>query len=83
MSGILVNKPRLDRQKKGFNAAIESVFALNDSSWREMLLDQSPLFEIVDRTKLETLTSNAHFTNSWSKFIFSVVSAKLFVDSYA
>lgn len=80
LDGFLTDSVRLDRQKKGFNAAIESVFALSDGGWRESMLDESPIFELVDRTKIEALTRQDGFTNSWSKFLFSFLSAKIFLE---
>ncbi len=82
MRGVLNDKVRLDRQKKGFNAAIESVFDMPHSRFRENLLDGGPIFEMVDRAKVEKLIQQEEtFSNSFSKFIFSLISAKLFLES--
>ena len=72
-----------DKQKRGFNASILSLVDPDSSDTRERLLDDSPFYDIVDRAKVEqALTTNLE-DNSFSKFLFSVISAKTFVDTQA
>ena len=83
MNGILNDKVRLDRRKKGFNASINSVVDLNDHATVENLLSDSPVFDIVQREKIEKLLKQDYFENSYKKFIFNFVNTKLFLEQFA
>jgi asparagine synthase (glutamine-hydrolysing) len=72
---------RLDRNKRGFNASIDSLVDRSDSETRERLLENSPVFDLVDRDQLETFIDGDMSNNSSSKFLFSFVSTKLFLES--
>jgi len=80
LSGILNDKVRMDRQKKGFNASIHSVvdFSLKDN--REFLLDNSPVYDYVKRENIENIISMKPMLNSYSKFLFSFINAKIFLE---
>jgi len=80
VGGFLNDKVRLDRTKKGFNASIESVIDLNSPEVNEMLLSDSPVFEIVHRDKMEALLKQRSFPNSFSKFLFYFVNVKIFLE---
>ena len=81
--GILNDTVRLDRHKKGFNAAFRSLFDLDNRKTRERILDDGPIFEIVKRDRIEEAMSMSDLPNSFSKFLFSFVSAKLFMEQWA
>ncbi|WP_416897448.1 MAG: asparagine synthase (glutamine-hydrolyzing) [Minwuia sp.] len=81
--GILNDKVRLDRHKKGFNAAFRSLFDLDNPKTRERILDDGPIFDLVRREKIEQAMSMPELPNSFSKFLFSFVSAKLFMEQSA
>jgi asparagine synthase (glutamine-hydrolysing) len=84
MRGILNDKVRLDRQKKGFNAAIQSVFNFNSAEVREELLSDGPIYELVQRDRIEKLLSSKEsLPNSYSKFLFSFINAKFFLEQHA
>ena len=70
-----------DKRKRGFNASIESLVDRNDPKTVEQLLSPSPIFEIVRRESIERLIGSQMTDNSFSKFLFSFVSAKLFLES--
>ncbi len=72
---------RLDSRKRGFNASILSLVDKNDSGTRDILLADSPIFEIVRRDALEGFLSSDMSSNSFSKFFFSFISTKLFLES--
>ncbi len=72
---------RGDRQKRGFNASIDSLLDRKDAAVRERLLAPGPIFDIVRRDAMEDLLEADLTDNSFSKFAFSFVSAKLFLES--
>jgi asparagine synthase (glutamine-hydrolysing) len=79
--GILNEKVRLDRRKKGFNASINSIINLKSAENRAYLLDQSSeLFDIVDRSKIEPLFDLSEAPNHYSKFLFNVINARIFLE---
>ena len=81
LKGILNEKVRLDRAKKGFNASINSLINFEDKEVRDFLLNpSSPIFELVKREKIAKLFINKFTHNYQSKFIFSFISAKIFLE---
>lgn len=83
MKGILNDRVRLAREKKGFNASINSIFDFSKASHREYFLSESPVFDYFDRTKIEGLLARESFPNSYKKFLFNFINAKLFLDHSA
>ncbi len=81
--GILNDAVRLDRHKKGFNAAFRSLFDLDNPKTRERILDDGPIFDLVKRDRIEDAMRQQDLPNSFSKFLFSFVSAKLFMEQWA
>lgn len=81
--GVLNDQVRLDRHKKGFNASFHALFDPRSPEDREFLLDDGPIFDLVRRDRIEAMLSGEHLSNSYSKFLFSFVSAKLFLDQWA
>lgn len=80
-AGVVPEMVRVDRRKRGFNASIDSVLDRSDPATREQLLAPSPIFDIVDRDTFTTFLEGDMTDNSVSKFLFSFVSAKLFLES--
>jgi asparagine synthase (glutamine-hydrolysing) len=72
-----------DRRKRGFNASIDTVLDRRDPAIRARLLEPGPIFDIVDRAKFEAWMDADLTDNSLSKFMFSFVSARLFLDRAA
>ena len=83
MEGILTDKVRLDRRKKGFNASFQSVIDLKDDKNIDYLLDGEKIFELVDRDKMRDVFKMDPLPNSYSKFLFNFVNAKIFMDKHA
>lgn len=83
MKGIINDKVRLDRQKRGFNASIASIADFKDRKVREAILDNSPIYDLVRKDKIEQAMSATSFPNSFSKFLFSFLSAKFFLEQRA
>lgn len=82
-AGSLHDRVRLDRRKRGFNASIESLLDRRDPRVRERLLAPGPIFDVVDRKRFLEFFGADMTDNSFSKFLFSFVSARLFLDRRA
>lgn len=80
VKGILNDQVRLDRRKKGFNASINSIVDFDDPETRAFLLDDSPIFELVDRDKIAGAMKMNPVPNSYSKFLFNFINTKLFME---
>jgi len=78
--GFLNEQVRLDRQKKGFNASINSILDITSKDEREFLLDDSQIFDIVDKSKIERLIQHNPLPNSHSKFLFNFINTKIFLE---
>jgi len=79
--GLAPDAVMFDKRKRGFNASIESLVDRNNADTVEWLLSPGPIFDLVDRNALEGFLANDLTTNSFSKFMFSFISAKLFLQS--
>ena len=81
MKNILVDKVRLNKQKKGFNASIESLVDLNDQEVLKNIFDKnSPVAEFVDLKKIKNEINLGNIPNHISKFIFSIIGTKIFLE---
>ena len=78
--GILNEKVRTDRQKKGFNASINSLIDFSKKENRDFFLSESEIFKFVKREKIEELFSIYPMPNSISKFLFYFLNAKIFLE---
>ena len=81
MNGILNDKVRLDRHKKGFNTSILSIFDFKNKSIKEKILDNSSAFDVINKKRLENLLSKTSLKNSESKLLFNIINIKLFLDT--
>lgn len=81
IKGIAPDSVRLDTQKRGFNASIDSLVDRSDPDTLEQLLSPSPIFDIVRRDVIEDFLSKDMTDNSFSKFMFSFISAKMFMEA--
>lgn len=75
----IVRNPR----KVGFNAPIFSLIDPQDPATRARLLDHSAIFDHVRRDRIEALLNEDYLENSASKFLFSFISTKLFLEAFA
>jgi asparagine synthase (glutamine-hydrolysing) len=81
LKGIVNEKIRLDRLKRGFNASINSLIDFEEKGVRNFLLNpSSPIFELVKREEVAKLLLNKFIPNHQSKFIFYFISAKIFLE---
>jgi asparagine synthase (glutamine-hydrolysing) len=78
--GRLTDSVRFDRQKRGFNASIKSLVDRNDPATRDYLLADSPIFDLVRRDAMEDFLAGDLTDNSFSKFLFSFISARVFLE---
>lgn len=79
--GIVPDSVRLDTRKRGFNASINSLVDKNDPETRDILLSDSPIFDVVKRSAIESFLNEDMQSNSFSKFLFSFISSKLFLEA--
>jgi asparagine synthase (glutamine-hydrolysing) len=81
MKGILNDQVRLDRRKKGFNASINSMIDLGNQVNRDYLLDErAQIFQFLKREKVEKLFDSNPVPNHYSKFLFSFINARIFLE---
>ncbi|MDO8748058.1 MAG: asparagine synthase (glutamine-hydrolyzing) [Candidatus Omnitrophota bacterium] len=78
--GILNDRVRLDRQKKGFNASIHSLVDFEKKENKEYLLSDSPVFKLIKRDKIESIMNIKPMANSYSMFLFNFINAKIFLE---
>jgi len=83
LNGILNDKVRLDRRKKGFNASINSIIDLEDSETVDYILEDSPIYDLIIKTKVAKLIKRDYFENSYKKFLFNLLNAKIFLEEFA
>lgn len=84
MNGILNDQVRLDRRKRGFNASINSMVDFNDREVRSFLLDPTAsVFELVRHDRIERLFDMNPAPNHVSKFLFSFINARIFLEQAA
>jgi len=68
--------------KTGFNASISSFLDHTDPKIRTYLLEDSPIFQHIRRDRFCGLLDKRRFTNSESKFMFSVLNGKIFLENF-
>lgn len=83
MRGIAPDHVLDEPRKVGFNAPIESLLDLDDAGVRTELLADGPIFDVVRRDRVAELLDERGLPNSRSKFLFSFVSSKLFLEEHA
>jgi asparagine synthase (glutamine-hydrolysing) len=72
-----------NRRKVGFNAPIFDFLDTRDAATRSSLLAHGPIFDYVRRDRVGELLDAEDLPNSASKFLFSLVSAKLFLEEFS
>ena len=80
VKGILNEKVRTDRRKVGFNASFNSLVDLDKKENRDFLMEDGRIFEIVDRAKIEPLLDMNPLSDSYNKFMFYFLNAKIFLE---
>ena len=78
---FLHEEVRTDRVKKGFNASVTSIFDFSDKRFLDEILDESSdIFQIFDINEIKKIFVKDISLNHYSKFIFSFINAKFFID---
>ena len=79
--GIVPDKIRFNKIKRGFNASIMSLIDLDNPNTKERLLSESPIFDLIKRDSIESFINTNNFSdNENSKFLFNFISTKLFLE---
>lgn len=73
----VLNNPR----KQGINAPVTNFLDFSDVETRDRLLADGPLFDYVRRDKVTELVGSPVDLNSESKFLFSLISLKLWLEA--
>jgi len=71
-----------NRRKVGFNAPILDFLDVRDPLVRAAVLDDGPIFDYVDRLKIEALMGKSNLPNSESKFLFNFLNCKMFLEEF-
>jgi asparagine synthase (glutamine-hydrolysing) len=80
--GVVTDQVRLDKRKRGFNASIDSLVDRTNEGTRQRLLGDGPIFDIVRRDAIEAFLDGSMKDNSFSKFLFSFISAQQFLEHH-
>jgi asparagine synthase (glutamine-hydrolysing) len=84
VAGILNDTVRLDRRKKGFNASINSMVDFHDPVVKDYLLDpKAAVFDLVNRQEIARLFDMNPVPNHLSKFLFSFINTRIFLEQAA
>ncbi len=81
LDGILNDKVRLDRRKKGFNASINTIIDFDNKEEYEYLMADSPIYDLIEKNKIKNIFKMNPMPNSFSKFIFNFINAKIFLET--
>ena len=80
---IVHNDVLFDKNKKGFNASIDTLLDLKDDYVKDLILSKSKISEFIDQKKLENILKRKYKDNQLSKFIFNVINCKIFLDLHS
>ena len=80
MRGIVPQKILDNRRKVGFNAPIADLLDLKDKNTRTQILENSVIFEFVERSRVESLFQKEELLNSESKMLFNILNSKFFLE---
>ena len=72
-----------NRRKVGFNAPVFSFLDVQNLEVRASLLADSPVFDHVRRECIEGMLAKRNLPNSESKFLFSFVATKMFLEEHS
>jgi asparagine synthase (glutamine-hydrolysing) len=81
VENILNDKVRTDWKKVGFNASINSLIDIGDNEIKKYILSNSEIYRYVKREKIEKILNKTQMANSYSKFIFNFINAKIFLEN--
>ncbi len=73
----IIKNPR----KVGFNAPLNDFIDFEKKEIKSFLLEDSEIYRLVNKDKVSKVFSN-NLTNSFSKFLFNFINAKLFIENF-
>ena len=79
---IVSNNVLTSIKKIGFNAPFFDLIDIKDPKVRSLIFDNSKVFEIINKKKIEQLFKTKNLKNSYSKFLFNFLNIKLFMENY-
>jgi len=74
------SKIRLDRKKRGFNSSINSLINIKSKKFIKFINKNSKIYDIVNKKEFLKGLKNLNNENYLSKFIFSFISVKIFLE---
>ena len=83
MRGIVPDIVINQKKKVGFNAPIEDLIDTNDNQTLKKIMSDGPIWDIVNRELFKDFLINKNLPNSLSKFLFSFLTSKFFLEEYA
>ena len=83
MRGIVPDKILDNPRKVGFNAPIFSFLDVKQADVRRELLAASPIYDVVRKPAIQRLLDEPSLANSESKFLFSFLVSKMFLEEFA
>ena len=85
LEGILNKDVLSQKMKSGFNASILNLFDFQDKNIVNFINQDSEIYEFVNKTKIKNLIQNKNLLreNGYSKFLFSFLSLKTFMDKFS
>jgi asparagine synthase (glutamine-hydrolysing) len=83
MRGIVPDAILDSRRKVGFNAPIFSLLDNRNPDVRAEILSESPIYDLVQKNAIASLLDQSDLPNSESKFLFSFLNAKYFMEAFA
>ena len=84
LKGILNKEVLNQKMKSGFNASILSLFNFDNEKMIDFLNQDSEVYNFVNKSKIKSLIKNKNLLrqNGYSKFLFSFLSLKTFMDRF-
>ena len=77
----LIDTVRLDREKKGFNSSVQSIFDFEDRDFYETILNKNnKVYDFIDNSKLRKILQKDISKNHYSKFLFSLINLNIFFE---
>ena len=80
MRGIVPDFILDNDRKVGLNASLEELMDFSSQETKEFFDQESSIYEIVKKEKIMELISKKDLPNSFSKFLFNFINAKIFLD---
>lgn len=83
MRGIVPDAILDNNRKVGFNAPIEDLLDMKNKINRDQILDDSLIFNYIKKKEIEKILDLEKLPNSISKFLFSFIGAKFFLEEFS